>query len=557
MGGTATATGSEGALTYDELYDGFRWDIPERFNIGTAVCDRWEAEDPGRLAIRALRADGTWVDHDFAGLRRLADRLASLLVAEGVRPGDRVAVLLPQVVETAACHIATAKVGAVAVPLFTLFGAEALEYRLGDSGAAVAVTDRQGTAKLAPLRDRLPALRAVFDIDPDPPPPARDLHAELAAHPDRFDGLDTRADDPALLIYTSGTTGPPKGALHAHRTLLGHLPGIHVQHDLFPQPGDRMWTPADWAWAGGLLDALLPALYHGVAVVARRFEKFTGEDAFALLADHGVRNAFIPPTALKLMRSVPDPAGRWSYRMRSIASGGEPLGAEVLEWGRATFGLTINEFYGQTECNIVISSSAALMPARPGWMGKAVPGHVVAVVDPATGEPVPDGEDATIAVRRPDPVMFLGYWANPEATAAKFVGDWMLTGDTGHRDADGWFRFVGRDDDVITSGGYRIGPGEIEDCLLGHPAVQLVGAVGKPDPVRTEIVKVYVVLRPGYEPSPELAAELAAHVRSRLAAHEYPREVEFLDELPLTTTGKIIRRELRERARREARGERP
>jgi acetyl-CoA synthetase len=538
-------------MTYDELYAGFRWDIPDRFNIGVAVCDRWADEDPERLALTAVRADGSSTDLTFADLRSLSDRLAGLLVAEGIERGDRVAILLPQVVETAAAHIATSKVGAIAVPLFMLFGAEALAYRLADSGAAVVITNREGAAKLAPLRDGLPSLRAVFDVEPGPEPPARDLHAELADHADRFEAVDTAADDPALLIYTSGTTGPPKGALHAHRTLLGHLPGIHVQHDLFPQPGDKMWTPADWAWAGGLLDALLPALYHGVPVVARRFEKFVPEEAFRLLADHGIRNAFIPPTALKMMRAVRDPARRWDYSMRSIASGGESLGIEVLDWGRETFGLTINEFYGQTECNIVVSSSAALMPARPGWMGRAVPGHDVAVVDPATGQPVPDGEDGTIAVRRPDPVMFLGYWGNPEGTAAKFVEDWMLTGDTGHRDADGWFRFVGRDDDVITSGGYRIGPGEIEDCLLGHPAVRLVGAVGKPDPVRTEIVKVYVVLQDGWEPTGELEQELAAHVRTRLSAHEYPREVAFLDELPLTTTGKIIRRELRERARRE------
>lgn len=539
-------------MTYDELYASFSWDIPDRFNIGTSVCDRWADEDPGRLAITAVRPDGSSTDHSFEDLRLLSNRTANLLRSVGVEPGDRVAILLPQVVETAVAHIAVYKTAAIAVPLFMLFGVEALEYRLRDSGARVVITNREGAARVASIRGQLPMLEAVFDIGPSPEADARDFHAELGAVSDRFDAVDTAASDPAMIIYTSGTTGPPKGALHAHRTLLGHLPGIDVQHDLFPQPGDKMWTPADWAWAGGLLDALLPALHHGVPIVARRFEKFTGEEAFRLLADHGIRNAFIPPTALKMMRSVEDPAKRWDYDVRSIASGGESLGTEILDWGRTTFGLTINEFYGQTECNIVLSSSAALMPPRPGWMGRAVPGHTVAVIDRDTGRPVSDGEDGTIAVQRPDPVMFLEYWNNPTATKDKFVGDWLLTGDTGHRDADGWFRFVGRDDDVITSGGYRIGPGEIEDCLLGHPAVQLVGAVGKPDPVRTEIVKVYVVLHDGYQPTPELERELSAYVKSRLAAHEYPREVEFLSELPLTTTGKIIRRELRDRARRES-----
>jgi acetyl-CoA synthetase len=284
-----------------------------------------------------------------------------------------------------------------------------------------------------------------------------------------------------------------------------------------------------------------------VPVVARRFEKFTGEAAFQLIQDFGIRNAFLPPTALKIMRAVPEPEKRWTFAMRSIASGGETLGAELIEWGRRVFGLTINEFYGQTECNMVVSSCAKLMPARPGIMGRAVPGHRLAIVD-AAGRIVPDGALGTIAVARPDPVMFLEYWRNHEATAARFAGDWLLTGDTGVRDDDGWIRFVGRDDDVITSAGYRIGPGEIEDCLLGHAAVRLAAVVGKPDPERTEIVKAYIVLKDGYAPGDELARAIQAHVKTRLAAHEYPREIAFVEALPMTTTGKIIRRELRARA---------
>ena len=354
-------------------------------------------------------------------------------------------------------------------------------------------------------------------------PRCRDLAAALADQPATFEPVDTAADDPAVIIYTSGTTGPPKGALHAHRVLLGHLPGVEMSHDLLPQPGDKIWTPADWAWIGGLIDVLLPALHHGVPVVARRFEKFTGEAAFQLIQDFGIRNAFLPPTALKMMRAVPEPEKRWRLAMRSIASGGETLGAELIEWGRRVFGLTINEFYGQTECNMIVSSCARLMPARPGIMGRAAPGHRLAVVDDA-GAVVPDGTLGNIAVQRPDPVMFLEYWRNPAATAAKFVGDWLLTGDTGVMDAEGWIKFVGRDDDVITSAGYRIGPGEIEDCLLGHPGVRLAGVVGKPDPERTEIVKAYIVLKDGRAPSEALAREIQAYVKTRLAAHEYPRE---------------------------------
>jgi acetyl-CoA synthetase len=354
----------------------------------------------------------------------------------------------------------------------------------------------------------------------------------------------TRADDPALIIYTSGTTGKPKGALHAHRALLGHLPGVEMSHDFLPHAGDLMWTPADWAWIGGLMDLLMPAWHHGIPVLARRFEKFDPEAAFELMGRHGVRNAFLPPTALKLLRSVAEPRRRWDFSLRSVASGGESLGPELLEWGRETLGLAINEFYGQTECNMVLSSCGALFPALAGAIGKPVPGHDVAIVDDA-GRLLPDGNIGNIAVRSPDPVLFLGYWNNPQATRDKYIDEWLITGDTGVSHPDGYIQFVGRNDDVITSAGYRIGPGPIEDCLLGHPSVALAAVVGVPDPNRTEIVKAFIVLKPGFAPSETLKRELQGHVKIRLAAHEYPREVAFIEALPMTTTGKIIRQELR------------
>ena len=457
---------------------------------------------------------------------------------------------LPQTPETAYAHIAVYKLGAIAIPLFTLFGAEALEHRLANAGAKAVITNRDGAAKLVGLREKLPQLRLILSIDGAGEGVA-DFHGLRRAQPDAFEAVKTKAEDPALIIYTSGTTGLPKGALHAHRVLLGHLPGVEMGFDLLPQPGDRIWTPADWAWIGGLLDVLMPALHHGVPVAAKRFEKFTGEAAFAFIRSHGIRNAFLPPTALKMMRAAIGPGQGRQVEMRSVASGGETLGAELLDWGRKVLGVTINEFYGQTECNMIVSSCGAIMEARPGVMGQPVPGHNLAVID-AGGEPVPAGAQGMIAVRRPDPVMFLGYWANEEATRQKFIGDWLVTGDQGVREPDGRIRFIGRDDDVINSSGYRIGPGEIEDCLMRHPAVEMAAVVGKPNPERGEIVKAYVVLRSGVTPGGDLARELAEHVKSRLAAHEYPREVAFVDSLPLTTTGKIIRRELRERARGEA-----
>jgi acetyl-CoA synthetase len=282
----------------------------------------------------------------------------------------------------------------------------------------------------------------------------------------------------------------------------------------------------------------------GVPVIARRFEKFDPEEAFALMARMGVRNAFIPPTALRMLRAAESPRGRHALALRTVGSGGEALGAETLEWGKAALGLTINEFYGQTECNLVVSSCALIGVSHPGAIGKAVPGHEVAVIRPDGTRAAP-GELGQIAVRRPDPVMFLEYWDLPDATAEKFIGDWMTTGDQGRRDEDGYFHFVGRDDDVITSSGYRIGPGEIEDCLIRHPAVALAAVIGKPDPVRTELVKAFIVLKVGHAPSDTLAADIQAFVRRRLSAHEYPREVAFIDAMPMTTTGKVIRRLLR------------
>ena len=530
---------------YDRIYAGFRWNLPERYNIGVDVCDRWAAMDPSRIALFDVRADGQVVPIDFRHLRALSNRFAQTLIRHGVQRGDRVAILLPQSLEVAAAHVGIYKMGGVALPLAVLFGADALAYRLQNAGANVLLTDAAGLMKLAPLRAQLPDLRLLISID-GPDSGALGWHEALARESEDYQPVDTTPDDPALMIYTSGTTGQPKGALHGHRVLLGHLPGIQLPHEFMPQPGDLMWTPADWAWAGGLLNGLLPSLHFGVPVVARKFEKFDPEEAFRLMQDLAIRNIFVPPTALRMLRAVNNPRGRFDLNLRTVASAGEALGAETLHWGRDALGLTINEAYGQTECNLVIASSASIGVVRPGFIGKPVPGHRVAVIRPDGTECAP-GEDGQIAVMRPDPVMFLGYWKNDEGTRAKFIKDWMITGDQAVSDEDGYIRFVGRDDDVITSSGYRIGPTEIEDCLMKHEAVALAAVIGKPDPLRTEIVKAFLVLKPGYAASDDLAAAISAFVRQRLSAHEYPREIAFVESLPLTTTGKIIRRELRAR----------
>jgi acetyl-CoA synthetase len=531
---------------YDRLVAAFRWEIPERYNIGVDVCDRWAAAEPERPAILEVAPGGEVTATTYGALRECSNRLANVLRARGVGPGDRVAVLLPQGAAVPIAHIAVYKLGAVALPLAVLFGIDALAYRLADAGAKALITNGAGVAKLKEIGPEVPDLALVLSTD-GPDGAVEGFAQALEAASPEFAPVDTGPDDPALMIYTSGTTGPAKGALHGHRVLLGHLPGVQMPHEFLPQPGDRLWTPADWAWAGGLLNILLPGLHFGVPVVARKTEKFDPEEAFRLMADMAVRNTFIPPTALRMLRAVPNPRGRFDLSLRTIGSGGEALGAETFAWGREALGLSINEFYGQTECNLVLASCAAIGVARPGAIGRPVPGHIVGVIRD-DGTPCEPDELGQIAVARPNPVMFLRYWNKPGATKAKFIHDWLITGDQGILDEDGYIQFVGRDDDVITSAGYRIGPGEIEDCLIRHPAVALAAAVGKPDPVRTEIVKAFVVLKAGMEASDALAADIKEFVRARLSAHEYPREIAFRPNLPLTTTGKVIRRLLREEA---------
>ncbi len=487
------------------------WDLPRSLNMARdCLAHRDEA-----TAIIALDG-GARREVSYRALTEMTDGIARRLLGE-VAPGDRVGVLLSQSPWCAAAHLAIWKIGAISVPLFKLFKHDALASRIGDAGLSLVLTDAEGARLLGDLATPLIASDCGLEGEPVP-------YAE------------TGPDDPAVLIYTSGTTGAPKGALHGHRVLTGHLPGVSISHDHL-QEGDCLWTPADWAWIGGLFDVLMPGLMLGIPVVAARLDKFSPEAAAEVIARGGIRNVFFPPTALRMLKA----AGQKIPGLRSVASGGEPLGAEMLAWGREAFGVTINEFYGQTECNMTVSSCAADFPVRPGCIGKPVPGHDVAVID-ENGAPTTDEGD--IAVRRGSASMMLEYWRNPGATAEKFRGGWLVTGDRGIWDGE-YLRFVGREDDVITSSGYRIGPAEIEDCLLTHPAVATVGVVGKPDPLRTEIVKAYVVLKPGARAE---AGDLAAWVRDRLAGHSYPREIEFLDALPMTVTGKVIRKELKRRA---------
>ncbi len=499
-------------MTLPGLHDDHSWDLPARLNMAAQCL----AHPDDALAIIDLTG-AERRDVRFGELTQMVNALARALMAE-VTTGARVGVLLSQSPWCAAAHLAIWKIGAISVPLFKLFKHDALASRVGDAGVKLVLTDPEGA-------DLLGDLATPWIVDRVGVPGAGVPFA------------DTGPDDPAVLIYTSGTTGTPKGALHGHRVLTGHLPGVSVSHDHLGQPGDCLWTPADWAWIGGLFDVAMPGLALGVPVVAARMTKFSVEGCAEVIRRGDVRNVFFPPTALRMLRaadiSLPG--------LRSVASGGEPLGAEMLAWGRKTFGLEINEFYGQTECNMVASSCGVDFSAQPGCIGKPVPGHDVAVID-ASGAPTADEGD--VAIRRGSASLMLGYWQRPEETAAKFRGDWMITGDRGVMDGD-YLRFVGREDDVITSAGYRIGPAEIEDCLLTHPGVATVGVVGKPDALRTEVVKAYVVLKPGAKVAAE---DLQNWVKGRLASYSYPREITFLEALPMTVTGKVIRKELKRMA---------
>ncbi|MEM6636148.1 MAG: AMP-binding protein [Pseudomonadota bacterium] len=525
---------------WQDMRSAFRWRLPAHFNIAAACCDSWAAVDPNRLAVIHVGADGATAPWSYGRLRDASDRLAGALAAVGIGPGDRVAILHDQHPVVLVSHFAAHKLGAISLPIFTAFGPDALRYRLLDSGAKAAIAADHIAAVIRGLD--LPDLGAVFSLGDAPPGTLPLWEAAKRASPLGATAL-TGPDDPAMMIYTSGTTGPPKGVLNAHRFLLGHLPSMELHHEGFPQPGDRGWTPADWAWIGGLMDMAMPCLYYGVPLISCRFEKFDPLAAVDLIRRFRLTNLFMPPTALKLMRAA---GVQGDFGLRAIGSGGESLGADLLTWGRDALDAPINEIYGQTECNLVMASCRGTMEVRPGSLGLPVPGHDVVVLD-AAGAPVSAGTLGEIAVRAPDPVMFLKYWNQPEKTAEKFRDGWLMTGDLGTCDADGYITYQGRNDDLISSAGYRIGPTEIENCLTGHGDVLLAAAVGQPDPLRGQVVKAFVTLRASAQPT-GIEAELIARVRDQVSPHVAPRAVEVIETMPMTTTGKIMRRALRDRS---------
>jgi len=513
--------------------------IPEYFNIAEACLMSHARDWPNAVAII-----------DFSGVARIwtygqmaeaAEKLAGLWQDQGVQKGDRVAILLPQCAETLIAHFAAHLIGAVSLPLFVLFGPEALQYRLADSGARVVVTDLQQYPKICDIRNNLPELERVFLRDGHGDG-ASDFWESLEAPRAPLEPMQTVAEDPAMMIYTSGTTGSPKGVLHAHRFLFGHLPCLELSFSDFPNAADVGWTPADWAWIGGLMDMALPCFYYRVPLVAKRFDRFTADEAFALIQDAKVTRAFLPPTALKMMRQTKVPKGAC---LVSISSGGEPLSTDLISWAKTAMGAEVNELYGQTECNLSAGSARTCGVAQTGWIGQAFPGFDLRILD-VDGHAVPCGEIGQICVHRDTPSMFLRYWNQPKATAERFVGEYLITGDLGLMDAQGYLKFMARDDDVITSSGYRIGPTEIEAKLANDPRVIMAAVVAVPDLTRGHIIGAYVTISEA--PQEGFEQELIANVARKLSPHMAPKWVRVLSEMPMTTTGKIRRVALREMA---------
>ena len=531
-------------ITYEEVYKNFTWEIPEYYNIGVDVCDKW-ANEKYRLALIYIDKEGKDHKYTFWELKNLSNQLANTLRAKGVEKLERVGILLPPCPETLLAHIAIYKLGAIAVPLLPLFGPEAIEYRLENSEAKVVITDNENLTKVLNIKDRLPNLQMIMVVNSEGMDNVDDFWQSLEKGSRSFNPVLTKPEDPALIIYTSGTTGPPKGTLHGHQILLGILPGFEFYHNLFPKEGDLMWTPLDWAYIGGSYDALFPTLHHGIPMLAYRARKFDPEEAFYIMDKYGVRNLMAVPTVLRMMmHAVKNPKEKYNLRLRSITVGGETLGEELAEWSKNSFGVELNEQYGQTECDLVIGYCSEVMKIVHGSIGKAVPGHIVEAIN-EKGEVVKPGELGEIAVKCPDPVMFLEYWKNEKATKERFIGDWMRTGDFGTKDENGYFRFTGREDDIIESGGFRIGPGEIEDCLMKHEAVALVGVIGVPDKLRGEIIKAFIMPKDGVKVDKVLEDTIKEYVKTKLEAHAYPREIEFVQEMPRTKSGKILRSELR------------
>lgn len=537
--------------TYEQAHENFRWAFPDEYNLAWDLLRKHDdSESP---ALHQAYPDGRRETYSFRDLDELSNQVANALRERGIESGDRVAIVVPQKPANPLTHLACWKLGAISLPLSVLFGPDALRYRLQDSGANVVVADESVLDTVQDVCEDCSELEHVVAVDADDPDHGVERFEEMyTGHDTDFDIVDTDEETPAIIIYTSGSTGPPKGVLHGHGLWAGHCPAFYMyfELDVFESV---YWTPADWAWIGALGDLVFPAWHYGQPVVGYPMGGFDTETAFEICEEFDVTDTFLPPTAIRMMMSVDDPTEQYNLNLEAICSGGEPLTPEILDWAEDQLeGVVVNELYGQTEANLVVSNCREWFPAQASSMGKPVPGHDVAIIDQGTGERLDDGEEGMIAVERgDDPVIYQKYWNEPEKTEKASVESpdgtiWHLTGDLGYRDAEGYFWFKSRDDDVIITSGYRVGPGEVESVILEQPSVEQAAVIGVPDETRGEIIKAFVKPVNGVVGDDTLREKIQNLVRDQLAKYEYPREIEFVDDLPTTTTGKIQRRTLRD-----------
>jgi acetyl-CoA synthetase len=512
-------------MTYEEACAAHSWQVPERYNIAADVCDKHPRE---KLAMVHEDPDGAVREVTWGELQDMSNRFARLLGERGVQRGDRVAMLLPATPETAAAFLGTWKAGAILLSMSILYGDEGIRHRLTDSEAKIVVTN-------AANRSRVEGLTEILELEP----------GGLDDGDTGYERVDTAADDPAQLYYTSGTTGLAKGILHAHRYILGHEEFVYC-HDV--QDGERFHGMGEWAWAAGICPLIGPWRLGAVQLVLQRKGGFDPHGQLDFLSRHEASNVFATPTAIRSMMGIGDAGTRYPQKFRIVCSAGEPLNPEAIRWFRSHYGVTVLDYYGLSE-SYPLCGNFPFMDVREGSMGKPMPGWDVRILD-EDEKPVAQGERGEICLRaRSNPHYPLGYWNNPEAGEETFGGEWFHTKDAASQDADGYVWYEGRADDVIISAGYRIGPFEVESACLEHPAVAEAAAVAWPDERRGNIVKAFVVLAAGHEPSDELGKEIGAFVRDRHSAYAYPRAVEFVDDLPKTLTGKIRRIELRERSK--------
>ncbi len=533
---------------YDKTWKEFRWNIPEFYNFALDDFDKWST-DKTKTALITVSEDGRSASRlSFWELSILANKFAHVLKEIGIKKGDRVFLMLPRSEEWYIAMLGMIKSGVIAMPTPNLVTGHDIDYRINSAGAVLAVTNAEGTGKVDAVKDKIPGLahRIIVGGERDGWQSFEKLMEKAHRHfnPDDFGGK-TLSSDPMLIYFTSGTTGNPKMVRHTQAYALGHLVTASYVQDL--TPGDIIWVHADTGWAKTAYGKLFGQWIIGAAVMQWKMgAKFDPRHMPEIIERYGVTVFCAPPTAYKLLIGQVD-LSRYDWsELRHSLSAGEPLNPDVIKAWKEYTGLSIYDYYGQTE-TVPLVANYPCLPIREGSMGKPTPGHVVEILDDE-GNPVPVDEEGHIAVRvKPvnPPGIFGGYWK--EEAASAFSGDWYYTGDKAYRDSDGYFWFVGRSDDLIKSSGYRIGPFEVESALQEHNAVMENAVIGAPDDLKGQIVKAFVVLKPGYDPSPSLVKELQEHVKHVTAPYKYPREIEFVTELPKTISGKIRRVELRKR----------